>query len=440
MTKKIHINAFEMNCVGHIAHGLWRHPENQRHRYTDLNYWTELAQLLEKGKFDALFLADVVGIYDVYRQSRDTAVREAVQIPVNDPLMLISAMAYVTKHLAFAVTFSTTYEHPYGHARRMSTLDHLTKGRIAWNVVTSHLPSADKNFGIKKILEHDERYDLADEYLEVCYKLWEGSWEDNAVIRDIENNIYTDPSKVHEINHSGKYFEVPGPHLCEPSPQRTPVIYQAGMSERGREFAAKHAECVFLGGKDVETLKFFVDDIRKRAKKYGRNPDHIKMFAGICVIVGKTHDEAMEKLNSFQKYWSLEGHLAHYGGGTGYDLSKYSSNDYIGSISVGEIINNMSKLDGKWFKLSVGTPKKVADEMQYLVEEAGIDGFNLVQYVSPGTFVDFIELVVPELQKRGLYRVDYEEGTYREKLFGKGNYRLPDDHIAARYRNISSNV
>ncbi|HDR8198030.1 LLM class flavin-dependent oxidoreductase [Bacillus thuringiensis] len=435
MKKKIYLNAFEMNCVGHISHGLWAHPDNQRHRYTDLNYWTELAQLLEKGMFDSLFLADVVGVYDTYQQNKDTAVREAVQIPANDPLMIISAMANVTKHLGFAVTFSTSYEHPYGYARRMSTLDHLTKGRMAWNIVTSHLSSAEKNFGIETKLNHDEKYDLADEFLEVCYKLWEISWEDDAVIRDRENKIYTDPNKVHQINHIGKYFNVPGPHLSEPSPQRTPVLYQAGMSERGREFASKHAEGIFLGGKDVETLKYVVKDIREKAEKYGRNPNNIKLFAGICVIVGKTYEEAIEKFDSFQKYWSLEGNIAHYAGGSGYDLSQYNINDYIGTLSVKEIIGNLSKIDGKWFKLLIGTPKEIANEMQYLVEETDIDGFNLVQYISPGTFQDFIDLVVPELQKRGLYKTQYTEGTYREKLFGKGNSKLPNNHFINEYRN-----
>ena len=433
--KEIYINAFEMNCVGHIMHGLWTHPGNTRHYYKDLNYWIELAELLERGMFDALFLADVVGVYDTYKQGMDTAIQEAVQIPVNDPLMVISAMANVTNHLGFAVTVSTTYEHPYGHARRMSTLDHLTKGRIAWNVVTSHLSSAERNFDANLKLNHDERYDLGDEYLEVCYKLWEASWEDSAVIRDTENKIYADPKKVHKINHVGKHFNVEGPHLSEPSPQRTPVIYQAGMSDRGRDFAAKHAECIFLGGKDIETLKYFANDIRERAEEYGRDPAHIKLFAGICIIVGRTHDEYISKFKNFQKSWSVEGNIAHYSGGSGIDLSQYNSDDYIGDIPVNQIIKNLSSIDGKWFKLVMGTPAHVADEMQCIIEETGIDGFNLVQYTSPGTFKDFIDLVVPELQKRGLYKKNYSRGTYRERLFGFS--KLPKDHIANQYRNIS---
>lgn len=187
-------------------------------------------------------------MYDTYKQSKEPSIRDGMQIPLIDAALVIPVMASVTKHLSFAFTVSTTYEPPFAHARRFSTLDHLTQGRIAWNVVTSYLPNAARNFGLPEMIKHDRRYDIADEYLEVCYKLWELSWEDGAVIEDVKNGILVDPSKVHEINHSGEFFHVEGPHLSEPSLQRTPVLYQAGVSERGREFAAKHAECVFVGG------------------------------------------------------------------------------------------------------------------------------------------------------------------------------------------------
>src|ERR1700754_3813892 len=245
---RILLNAFDMACVGHQSVGLWRHPDDQGRRYPDIGYWTELARLLERGGFDALFLADVLGVYDVYRGSRDVAVREAVQVPVNDPVMAVSAMAAVTEHLGFGVTVSVAYEQPYALARRMKTLDHLTKGRVAWNVVTSYLESAARNLGRDQQIPHDERYELAEEYLEVCYKLWEGSWEPGAVVRDAERGVYTDPAKVHDIAHKGRYFDVPGPFVCEPSPQRTPVIFQAGASARGSRFAAAHAEAVFVNG------------------------------------------------------------------------------------------------------------------------------------------------------------------------------------------------
>ena len=167
MSKEIHFNGFEMNTVSHINHGLWVHPDNRRHEYTDIEYWTETAQLLERGLFDAIFLADVVGTYDVYRGSRGPAVERGLQVPNNDPYLLVPAMAAVTRNLGFAVTFSTTYEPPFGNARRLSTLDHLTKGRVAWNVVTGYLPDAARNFGLPAHIKHDDRYDIAEEYLDV---------------------------------------------------------------------------------------------------------------------------------------------------------------------------------------------------------------------------------------------------------------------------------
>ena len=270
MTKQIRFNAFDMSCVGHISAGTWRHPLDQASRYTDIEYWTELAQLLEKGIFDGIFIADVLGTYDVYGNSHDGALTHATQTPVTDPLLVISAMAAVTKHLGFGVTAGTAYEHPYPFARRMSTLDHLTKGRVGWNVVTGYLPSAARNMGHDDQLEHDARYDHADEYLEVLYKLWEGSWEDDAVLRDKTSGVYTDPAKVHNINHHGTHFSVPGIHLVEPSPQRTPVIFQAGTSPRGIKFAGENAEAIFVGAPSKQTLSSQVTRLRDGFEAAGR--------------------------------------------------------------------------------------------------------------------------------------------------------------------------
>jgi long-chain alkane monooxygenase len=236
MQKRILFNAFHMNCVVHQSPGLWVRPEDQMARYTELETWVELARLLERGCFDALFLADVVGIYDVYRDSRDAALTQAAQAPLNDPALLIPAMAYATKHLGFAFTSSILQYHPYIFARLVSTLDHLTKGRIAWNIVTTYLESAARGLGLPGLLPHDERYDAADDYIELCYKLWEGSWQDDAVVKNRQLGIYADPRKVREIHHDGKYYRGHGCHMSEPSPQRTPVLYQAGGSPRGRAF------------------------------------------------------------------------------------------------------------------------------------------------------------------------------------------------------------
>src|SRR5665213_1389133 len=246
MQKQIRLNAFDMNCVAHMSPGLWTHPRDRADSYNTLGYWTDLARLLERGKFDALFLADVLGIYDVYRGSADAALAGAVQVPVNDPLLLVPAMAAVTEHLGFGVTCTLSYEPPYTLARRISTLDHLTKGRMGWNIVTGYLNSAATGMGMAVQPRHDQRYDLAEEYMQVMYKLWEGSWEDGAAVRDRARGVFADPAKVHRVHHEGQFYRVDAIHLCEPSPQRTPVLYQAGASARGRGFAAAHAECVFI--------------------------------------------------------------------------------------------------------------------------------------------------------------------------------------------------
>jgi FMN-dependent oxidoreductase (nitrilotriacetate monooxygenase family) len=454
MTKQISFNLFEMNTVGHISHGLWVHPENNRHRFNDLDFWVAEAKLLEEGLFDSVFLADVIGAYDGYRGGPETALREGVQIPSNDPLLVIPAMAAVTKHLGFAATFSTTYEPPFAFARRASTLDHLTKGRFGWNVVTSYLPNAARNFGLQDEVAHDNRYDIADEYLDVLYKLWEGSWDDDAVIQDRDNRVYTDPSKVRYINHSGEYYRVAGPHLSQPSIQRTPVIFQAGSSDRGREFAAKHAEGVFVGGGSREVIRDHIADIRRRAVERGRAADHVKTFAGAVVIVGKTREDAERKAEEYKLLSSAEGYLAHSGGG-GIDLAAYPRDAKIADIlalenrqgrdntgsnrrygpddTVADALGRITRFDrGPFF--AIGTPEEVADTIERWVDETDLDGFNLRQFLTPGTAEDFIEYVVPVLQKRGRYRTKYEESTLRERLFGAGNARLFPEHHGARYR------
>jgi long-chain alkane monooxygenase len=450
--KKLHVNLFEMNCVGHISHGLWVHPDNNRHRFNDIEFWTELAKLLEYGTFDAVFLADVIGTYDGFRGGPQTALTEAVQIPNNDPLMVIPAMAGVTKGLGFAATFSVTYEPPFAFARRMSTLDHLTKGRVAWNVVTSYLPNAARNFGLADEIDHDHRYEIADEYLDVCYKLWEGSWDDDAVIQDSERRVYTDPAKVRYINHAGPYYRVAGPHLSQPSPQRTPVIYQAGSSDAGRAFGGKHAEAVFIGGRDLASVRSYIEGYRAQAAAAGRDPAHIKFMAGAAVITGKTDEEVSRKVDTFTRLRSIDGHLAH--SGAGLDWTRYPAQTRVGEIiarkdpgyqrlirqytpdqTVGDILHRIAGFNRGPFYVA-GTPKVVADAVEAWLDEGGIDGINLRQFLTPGTAEDFIELVVPELRRRGRYREGYAEGeTLRERLFGAGQPRLLPDHPGARYRD-----
>ncbi|MEE3249860.1 MAG: NtaA/DmoA family FMN-dependent monooxygenase, partial [Chloroflexota bacterium] len=346
MPKRMLMNAFSMNCVSHIQQGLWVRNDTRQLEYNQLDPWVELAQILEKGCFDALFLADVIGVYDAYRGGAETAIIEGMQTPVNDPAMLVSAMAYSTENLGFAFTSSVFQAHPFTFARQMSTLDHLTKGRVAWNIVTSYLPNAASNFGHEKLPPHEERYDLADEYLEVVYKLWEGSWEEDAVLRDTKRGVYADPAKVHQINHKGMHFDVVGPHLSEPSPQRTPLLFQAGSSTRGRSFAAKHAECVFVvdSRRSLTGLGSVISDVRSQAVRNGRSPEDVLFFQGLSPVVGGTEAEAKAKEAEYLEQFSTEGALAHLSGSIGVDLSSIDLDNPLNTMDIGAMRGSIKGL------------------------------------------------------------------------------------------------
>lgn len=451
---RIAFNAFDMTCIMHQSPGLWTHPEDRSVGYKDLDYWIDLAKLLESGKFDNLFIADVLGVYDTYQGSPDASIRRAMQIPVHDPLMQVSAMAAATDKLGFGITVSATYEQPYALARRFSSLDHLTKGRIAWNIVTSYLDGAARNLGHDRQVSHDERYAIADEFVEVCYKLWEGSWDDDAVVADRVNKIYADPRKVRGIDHRGTYFSVPGVHLSEPSPQRTPVIWQAGTSPLGRKFAAKHAEAVFTVAPTSSTLRGYVDDMRRIAATLGRDPRSLRIFTEITIVTASTDAEASAKYQDYLSYTDYEGALAFYAGITGLDLSQLDPDQplqYVDTDSARFALEIFSRADperswtpsevarfvsvGAMGPVIVGGPSTVANELERWMADADIDGFNLAYAVTPGTFEDFIEYIVPELQNRGRYWHDYDGSrTCRERLYGVGQCRVRDDHPAARYR------
>jgi FMN-dependent oxidoreductase (nitrilotriacetate monooxygenase family) len=448
--RQILVNAFAMNCPIHLVAGTWKHPESQAWRYKDLRYWTELAQLLERGRFDGLFIADVIGVYDVYGGTPDAALRAGAQIPAGDPMMLVSAMAYVTENLGFGITASTSYEHPYTFARRMSTLDHLTAGRVGWNIVTSYLNSGALNVGLDGQVSHDDRYDIADEYLEVAYKLWEGSWEDDAVVMDRESGVYTDPARVHPIAHEGRCYRVAGIHMAEPSPQRTPLLFQAGASSRGRRFAAEHAEAVFITEPTPEVVARRIADLRKRAVAAGRQPTDIKVFTGFGVITGETRGEARRKYDLYRGLTEgdSEGSLALWSGWLGFDLAGYDLDDpleFVPSQAIRSLAETFG--DGDWKlrdvidrlapttngPVAVGTGPEVADRIQEWIAVTDADGLNLWHVITPGSYADFAAYVVPELQRRGVYRTEYDRGTLREKLFGRGP-RLPTTHRAARHR------
>jgi FMN-dependent oxidoreductase (nitrilotriacetate monooxygenase family) len=380
------INAFAMQSPSHLNPGLWKNPGDAGKDYHDIQAWIALAQKLEKAHFHAIFFADVLGGYDVYKGPANLhpTIPAGAQFPINDPLYSIAALAAATTTIGFGVTASTTYEAPYAMARKFSTVDHLSKGRVGWNIVTSYLDSAARNFGLNTQVEHDERYRIAHEYLDVCYKLWEGSWRDDAV--QSSGSAYANPDAVRQIDHVGKHFTVPGPHICAPSLQRTPFLFQAGTSGSGRTFAATHAEAVFLNAHAPELTRPSVDSIRKQAVEQGRDANSIKIVAGLLVIVAETDEEAQAKYAKLSTYGDREGALALFGGWSGIDLSTYSDEEdfrFVQQPAVRSMVNHWAKTvpgsDGaKWNKQRIaehlimggngakliGSVKTVADELQ----------------------------------------------------------------------------
>ncbi len=441
MSREIRLNAFDMACVGHIQQGMWTHPRDHSTDYDSLAYWTALARLLERGLFDGLFLADVLGVYDVYGGTPDAALREAVQVPLLDPVLLVPAMAAVTSNLGFGVTVNLAYEQPFTFARRMATLDQLTGGRIGWNIVTGYLDSAARAMGFAAQMAHDDRYDLADEFMQAVYALWEHSWDDSAVHK--EAGRFTDPAGVRRVQHAGAQYRFDAMALVAPTPQRTPVLYQAGSSERGRTFAGRHAECVFVNGGSKQGVARLVADLRARAA-----PRDIRVFVGATLVLGRTGSEAQALLAEYRTHSSVEGALAHASASLGIDFARYGWDEPVDASPTEAIRSNIEamtrQLGPGWTKRMlvdqfvlgsrqppiVGSAAEVADALQAWVAEADVDGFNLSRTVAPECWEAVVDLLVPELQARGVYKTGYAAGTYREKLFGAGP-RLQPPHPAA---------
>ncbi|MCA3325495.1 MAG: LLM class flavin-dependent oxidoreductase [Roseomonas sp.] len=446
MPREIRFNAFDMACVGHIQQGMWRHPRDRSADYLSLHYWMGLARLLEEGLFDGLFLADVLGIYDVHGGNGDAAIRSAVQVPLLDPMLLVPAMAAATRNLGFGVTCNLAWESPALLARRFSTLDHLTQGRIGWNIVTGYLDSAARAMGLDRQMAHDDRYDLADEYMEIVYRLWEESWAADAVKCDRAAGIYADPARVKRIRHEGRQYRLDAPHLVEPSPQRTPTLYQAGASDRGRGFAARHAECVFVNGGPKPHVAKLVADLRARAA-----PRPIRIFVGATLIIGRTRAEAEAKLAEYRQHVSIEGALAHASASLGIDLARFALDEELPDAGQSQAIrSNVEALRAAAPRATkralmdrmvlgsrqppiVGSVEEVAEELIAWVDQADVDGFNLSRTVTPECLEDVVRLLVPALQERGRYKRGYAPGSYREKLFGAGPL-LAAPHPAAGWR------
>jgi long-chain alkane monooxygenase len=445
----MHLNVLTQCIPSPLFEGLWRDPADETAvGYRRLGYWVDIARRLEEACVDALFFADIHGVYDVYQGSYAPAVRHTVQVPAIDPVLVIPAAAAATRHLGFAVTYSTAYYEPYQCARTFSTLDHLTDGRIGWNIVTSDLRLA-QGTGLARQLAHDERYDRADEYLEVVTRLWEDSWEDGAVLRDAASDTFADPARVHPLHHRGRWFQVSAPHQCEPSAQRTPVLYQAGSSERGTTFAARHAEVVFVTISGLKQGRAQVTQLRRRAEAAGRDPGRLKVLQGMCLIVAPTREQAQEQADAYLRLSSRGGLMTKWCGWAGLDLAAYPDdmplaevgNQNLHSVTgfLGQAMpgRDLTVADLREFVavpqrphpyarlVLFGTPAEVADRMEEWLERTGIDGFNLMPCPPTRGLRDLCELLVPELQRRGLMRKAYDpaEATLRERYFGAGHAR-----------------
>ncbi|OZC49327.1 LLM class flavin-dependent oxidoreductase [Rhodococcus sp. RS1C4] len=457
MTRPLVYNAFLHLTPNHHSHGYWRTPEGRvQYGYKDLQPYIDVVKTLERGKIDTLFIADVVGVYDLDFGDGSTTIRAGSQFPENDPVTIVSALGHVTEHLGIAVTSNIIQSHPFSFARQLSSLDHFTDGRVAWNIVTSYLSNGFRNYGYDEIVGHDDRYEWAQEYVDVTYKLWEHSWEDGAVVHNHETGEFFDPDKIHTIDHVGKRYKVQGPHIVEPSPQRTPVLFQAGNSTAGRAFAATNAEVTFLPSNNPASAVRDIAVLDDELRSIGRAPSSLKKIVLLSTVIGSTEEEAQRKKDYFRSNIDFDALQAFWSGNSGIDLSSIDPDtplsELAGRAQLGnhvqslfraaadaqenpdarvtwrEYLVDQSLLPGRF----AGTPEQIADHVQEWAN-AGVDGFNVVPITTLGWWDEWVDHVVPVLQDRGLAQREYAPGTLREKLFGRGNH-LGDDHRARTLR------
>lgn len=455
--KPLILSAFLMNTTSHIMGGTWRRPEAQQHRFNELPHWVSLVQKLEAAGFDVAFFADVAGLYGDHEGGWASHVRKGLQIPSNDPLVLISALAAVTDRIGLALTSSVVQSHPFSFARQLSTLDHLSGGRVGWNVVTTVQENAHRNYGAEGLATHSDRYAWAEEYLQVCYKLWEGSWGDDALQADKSyqdergRGLHADPEKVSKIHHDGDRYRVEGPHLSAPSPQRTPFLFQAGSSPRGRDVAAAHAEATFSMAPSLELAASHAADVKQRASTFGRRPADVAFIQGLSFVIGSTTAEARAKAEDLDA--SIDDHalIAHTAGSLGVDVGHLPIDTALQDLEHTEgaqghleeikqmapngrvTLRDLARFRAQSTRL-VGTPDQIADELTDW-QQAGIDGINVMNSTIPGSYDEFIDHLMPVLRARGLAR--RSEGTAKSSTLRAaltGSDRLPASHPAAVQR------
>jgi alkanesulfonate monooxygenase len=427
-SRQLRLGAFMRPVSIHTA--AWRYPG----AWPDANFsWPKLKRLtqtLERGKFDAFFMADHLAVLNMPME----ALKRSATVTSFDPPTLLPALAAVTEHIGLIATGSTTFDAPYHVARRFASLDHLSGGRAGWNIVTTSNPDAALNFGLEEHMEHDERYRRAREFYDVVTGLWD-SWADDAFVRDVESGVYVDPTRLHVLNHKGKYYSVRGPLNVARPIQGWPVIVQAGASEAGRQLAAETAEMVFAGVGNLADGQRQYADIKGRMKKIGRDPDHLKLLPGCFVVVGDTVEEARRKRAHLDSLVHYDSAIASLSIALGTDASKFDPDGPLPEIPPTNAsqsgreraialaqrenltVRQLAQRLGGFAGLSmVGTPDSIADQMAEWLASEGCDGFNVMFPYLPEGLDDFVDRVVPELQRRGIFRREYEGRTLRENL------------------------
>ncbi len=411
----------------------WRHGSSGADADLNFDYFTRIAQLAERGRFDMIFIPDSLSVR-ADRAGLD-GLKGYGNMAYFEVITLLSALSVVTSHIGLVATASTTYNEPFHIARKFASLDHLSKGRAGWNVITSGQDTEAFNFGLNEQLPNAVRYERAQECLDVVLDLWD-SWEDGAMVRDAITKVYFDPARVHTLNHEGKYFKVRGPLNVPRPPQGHPLICQAGASETGWEFAARTADVLYARAGNLAESQRFYAGAKSRLAKYGRTPDQLKILPGLVAVTGRSEKEAWEKFRAVQDTLTEQealATLAHYIPGV--DFSKIALDEVIPPDS--ELARAAAKYrifverDGKRLTLRelfdsialavgnlilIGSPVQIADTMEKWLDENGADGFNFAPHYLPGGLEDFVEQVVPELQNRGLLRHEYEHATLRENL------------------------
>jgi FMN-dependent oxidoreductase (nitrilotriacetate monooxygenase family) len=433
--RQMHLVAFLMTGPTCHHHGAWRHPESDIDDILSPSRYEHIARVLEAGKFDSLFFADILGLYDLYDSKFDTMVGRGGQVCLLDPATVLPMMARVTSHIGLGLTYSSTFNHPYQIARMLGSLDHLSNGRVAWNVVASTSTLEARNFGLNEMPGRAQRYDRADEVLEACCALWD-SWEEGALVLDKRSGTFADASRIHYANYEGKWIKTRGPLTTPRTPQGRPVIMQAGSSERGRDFAARWGEIIFTLQHDKSDMQEFYQDLKNRVRDRGRAPEECAILPSIDVVIGETESIARERADYVNSLVDTQLGMAQMSGHIGLDLSKLDPDQRLADVALEEgsrgsfdVILQGTEREGltlgeaaRRFATSelcpqlVGTPEMIADRLVDLFESDACDGFILTPTTFPGMFEQFCRTVVPILQKRGVFRSEYTGHTLREHL------------------------